>query len=87
MLVTFLKVHLQLDDSQQVPLRSLKDCAALTEVDGIRLPPAVRVVKDFRRCVLHGHTLLQTGLQRQTQELGMRMDGCWDTLLHRPSST
>lgn len=60
--------HLQLDDSQQVPLRSLEDGAALSEVDGIRLPPAVGVVKHFRGCVLHRHTLLQTGLQTQTYE-------------------
>lgn len=37
--------HLQLDDSQQVLLGSVQNGAALTEEDGVRVPPGVCVVK------------------------------------------
>lgn len=55
--------HLQLDDAQQVFLGSLEDGADLAGVDGVRAPPAVRVVEHGRGRVLHGHALLQDGLE------------------------
>lgn len=70
-----LRAHLQLDDSQQVFLGSVQDRAALTEEDGVRVPPGVHVVKHLRGCVLHRHTLLHVRLRRRVSDTvhdGMR---------------
>lgn len=61
--------HLQLDDAQQVPLGGLQDGAALAEVDGVGVPPAVRVVEHLGGRVLHQHALLQAGLQRHGERV------------------